>query len=1095
MKRSFVYGRKSERSVLQKSVADSQLGKVAPGKRFDMSALQNKLALLERLTTTLGNDSALALDSIAPRSGGNEAEVSYAQRGMWFEQQRKGGDAIYNCVAALRLTGELKREALERSLREVQRRHEALRTRFEGRDGEPVQVIVPEAEFAMEYREVSGSEESEELIAEEARRPFDLGQVPLFRALLVKEGEERHVLVFNIHHIVADGWSIGVLVREVASLYGAYARGEEGKLGELAIQYADYAVWQRENLKGERLAGLLGYWKKQLTDAPAMLLPTDHARSGVRSNRGGKVEIELGEELSAKLRGMSRKAGVTLFMSLLAGFAVLLKRYSGQEDVVVGTPVANRPRAELEELIGFFVNVLVLRMDVTGELTFRELLERVREVTLEAYAHQEAPFEQVVEELQPMRELGQKPLFQVVFALQNAPQERLELTGLEVQPLEVGRKGAEVSQFELALNLREVNGSVYGALEYSADLFEEETIRRMAGHYRELLEGAVEDSEQRVSELPMLTGEEREQLLREWNDEEWEAAAGCVHEWFEEQVAKEPEARAVVRGEEEWSYRELNERANQIAHALIERGVGAERLVGLCVERSGWMVAGILGIWKAGGAYVPLDAEYPAERLSYMVKDAGVEWIVTQAGLVERLPESSAKVLVLEEEELEKREKENPEGRVKPENLAYVIYTSGSTGQPKGVMVEHRNVSSTLHSVQESYPFVQRDVMPSLSPYSFDISLLECIAPLLAGGATQIVGREEVLDMSKLIGLLRSATCLHAVPSLMHYIVEEAEKAPESWKRMRRVWVGGEAVSEQLLERLMKCFREAEIVVLYGPTEATIVSAGCAVRGEQKRRNLVGRALAKAQLRVYDKGGQLAPVGVPGELYIGGAVVARGYWGRTELTKEKFIEIDGRRFYRSGDAVRRGSTGMLEYLGRIDQQLKIRGHRIEPAEIEAAIRELDFVEQVVVKSNQVSDAQEPEILAFISPRGGASVRPDTARQALKGKLPDFMIPSKFVIMPRIPLTSRGKIDHAALAQYVPDRTPSRITLARTPQKRKPSPKSGVKFLRVNRSAEMKISSTWAEALFMLSRCWVVSARYSTERFRFGPFSKMQQSRP
>src|SRR2546429_8427072 len=639
------------------------------------------------------------MPTITPRQERASAPLSFAQQRLWFIDQLEPQSALYNIPLALRLTGTVHLSALQQAFNEIIRRHEVLRTTFASIDGEPLQVISPILPLSLPVIDLSHpaaderETEARRLSSHEAQQPFDLAHGPLFRIQLLRLSPTEHILLCTMHHIVSDGWSMGILIREVAALYEAFPQDQPSPLPELAIQYADYALWQREWLSGEVLELQLSYWRAQLAGAPAVLeLPTDRPRPAVQSFRGSAHQIQLSAELTEDLRKLSRQEGVTLFMTLLSAFSLLLSRMSGQEDIVVGTPIANRTRMETESLIGFFVNTLVLRTKIEARESFRELMRRVREVTLGAYSHQEVPFEKLVEELQPERDLSHSPLFQVMLVLQNAPREALRLGELE---LRVTGASNETAKFDLTLELAESRGGLTGTIEYSTDLFDGETIERLSNHFQTLLEAIVREPEQTVSELELLTSAERAQLIVEWNQTAGEdPAEQCLHELFEAQVARTPEAVAVVYQEQQVTYAELNARANQLAHYLQNLGVGPEVLVGICVERSVEMVVGLLGILKAGGAYLPLDPEYPPERLSFMIEDAQVSVLLTQQRLLASLPSHETRVCCLDRdrEEISQEREVNIASGVLGKNLAYLIYTSGSTGKPKGVMVCHTNV-------------------------------------------------------------------------------------------------------------------------------------------------------------------------------------------------------------------------------------------------------------------------------------------------------------------------------------------------------------------------------------------------------------------
>ncbi|HEU4561105.1 MAG TPA: amino acid adenylation domain-containing protein, partial [Longimicrobium sp.] len=861
-----------------------------------------------------------------------------------------------------RLGGALDRAALERALGEIVRRHEALRTTFAELDGSPVQVIAPFGGFALPVEDLSDLSEADREAAvrhrvdEEARRAFDLAAGPLFRAALLRVDAEDHVLVLSMHHIVSDGWSMGVLFRELATLYEAYRDGGESPLAELAVQYTDYAVWQREQLTGESLNRQLSYWREQLAGAPELLeLPTDHPRPAVQTYRGESVGVNFSPELLERLQALGRSEGATLYMTLLGAFQVLLSKYSGSEDIVVGSPIAGRTRGEVEELIGFFVNTLVLRTGLSGDPPFREALRRVREATLGAYEYQEVPFERLVAELQPERSLSHSPLFQVMFALQNAEGRGGALGGLEVSGVGAAM---EIAKFNLSLTLAATpRGPLRGGLNYSTDLFERGTALRMLDHLERVLEQVAANADVRLSRLELLGPAERSLVLEAWNRTEAEYPADWyIHELIEAQVERTPGAVAVRFKEESLTYREMNERANRLAHYFASLGVRPETRVALCLERGPEMVISVLAVLKAGGAYVPLDPAYPAERLAFMLADAAVSVLVTQESLRAALFVGDGVTVVSVDGDVDgvaAQSAKSPERGVSPGQLAYVIYTSGSTGTPKGVLVQHRSLASLLAATREAFGVGEGDVMPVLASYAFDIWLFEALLPLTSGAAVRLVERERVLDAPTLAEEIADATLVHAVPALMRQLVH-AERETPRLTRLRRAFVGGDRVPPDLLAEMREALPGAEAYVLYGPTEGTILASTHPVPADGKvAGHLIGRPLGNVRLYVCDGLGSPQPAGVPGELLIGGAGVARGYLGRSAMTAERFVpdpfsSEGGARLYRTGDRARWRTDGTLEFLGRLDGQVKIRGFRIEPGEIEAALLSLAGVREAVV---------------------------------------------------------------------------------------------------------------------------------------------------
>jgi amino acid adenylation domain-containing protein len=970
-----------------------------------------------------GGTSAVAPPLVKVMSGG-DAPLSFAQQRLWFLDQLEPGSATYNIPAAVRLTGALNVAALERTLDEVVRRHEVLRTVFVSEAGQPRQLVREHTAQALEVTDLSHLPQVEREVearlraSEEAQRPFDLGRGPLLRTSLLKLGGEEYVLLLTMHHIVSDGWSAGVLVREMGALYAAYAQGNESPLEELTIQYGDYARWQREWLQGEVLEEQLGYWREQLAGAPPVLeLPTDRPRPPSPTLRGGRELFTIAEGTAEALRALGRREGATLFMTLLAAFDVLLSRYTGQGDIVVGTPIAGRTRAEVEGLIGFFVNTLVVRARVDAESSFREVLGKVKEACLGAYAHQDVPFEKLVEELHPERSLTHTPLFQVMFSFQVAGAERLRLAGLELEG--VGTE-AEASKFDLTLWITEGERGLNASIEYNTDLFDAATIGRMAGHLRVLLDAAATDPDRRVSDLPLLTEREQQQFTL-WNDT---AAAYpsdlCVHELFERQAALRPEAVAVVHADERLTYAELNEQAERVAQHLRSLGVGPESRVGILLERSSRVVSALLGVWKAGGAYVPLDPAYPQERLSFMLEDSGAEVLLTQPELMNVLPHVAARIVdvgevwsgVADDKEAATARKEDVARRVSADNLAYIIYTSGSTGRPKGVAISHRSCVAFIHWAHAT--FDPRDVAVVLASTSicFDLSVFELFVPLSLG--TRIVLADDALALPTLAAR-DEVTLVNTVPSAMAALVESGGVPPG----VRAVNLAGEALQRELVERVYGQGTVERVMNLYGPTEDTTYSTGTLVERGGGMVS-IGRPIANTRAYVLDRQMRAVPVGVAGEIYLGGAGLARGYLNRPELTAERFVPHPfstepGGRLYRTGDVARYLPNGEIEYLGRADQQVKVRGFRIELGEIEAALLQHEGVRQAVV--NVDLDARgDKRLVAYVVAETAedASALTRELREHLLRQLPDYMVPSVFVMLDALPLTPNGKVDRRAL---------------------------------------------------------------------------------
>jgi len=945
----------------------------------------------------------------------NTFPLSFAQERLWMLDRILPTPCVYNVARGIQLRGPLNEDALSKALGDLIRRHEVLRTRIDAPDAAPAQRILSDGQVVLHIDDVQTRAEAMRRTEAEAQAPFDLDG-PLFRARLLRLAREDHWLLLTLHHIVTDGWSMGVLWRELALLYEARCRGQEAALAPLPVQYADYALWQREWLQGAVLERQLGYWKRALADVPALELPTDRRRPLVSSYRGARVRFELAPALTQALKALSRAERATLFMTLLAAFQVLLYRYSGQEDLAVGVPVAGRSRPELEGLVGFFVNTLVLRGDLSGQPSFREYLARVRERALEAYAHQDLPFEKLVEELAPRRDASRNPLFQVMFVLQNTPQERWQLPGVQVEPLAIDTHSAK---FDLTMELTEAEGRLLGVLEYATDLFDAATAERMLGHFRVLLESIVADAGQRVAQLELLEAAERRRLLVEWNDTARPyPREATIQALFEAQVERSPGAIAVSCAGQELTYGELNARANRLAHELRARGVGPDVLVGLCLERSLELVVALLGVLKAGGAYVPLDPSYPAERLAFMLEDTRAPVLITQERLRATLPPFAGHLLCLDRDQarLAQHHTSNPEPRAQAHHLAYVIYTSGSTGKPKGVMIEQRSLVNHMCWMQREFPLAASDRVLQKTPSSADASVWEFFAPLLAGARLVLAPPQAERSPPELTEILRREriSVVQFVPSLLTSLLENP--GLRDCASLRRVYCGGEKLTRVTAGRFAsQC--AAELVNLYGPTEATIdATYHVAGRDADVESVPIGRPIDNLVAYVVDGTMQLAPLGVPGELVIGGDGLARGYLHRPELTGERFVAAPfgpGTRLYRTGDLVRRLADGKLEYLGRRDSQLKIRGFRIEPGEIESSLREHPAVADAAVTCHD-DPAGGARLAAYFTRSPQAACNPSELRAFLKRRLPEHMVPAFLVEIDALPKTPNGKVDRGRL---------------------------------------------------------------------------------
>jgi amino acid adenylation domain-containing protein len=906
-----------------------------------------------------------------PREG--SLPLSFAQQRLWFLDRFEPGSPFYNIPAAARLTGELDVAALERSLAEIIHRHETLRTTFPEVDGQPAQAIGPDVPAVLSVLDLADlptaerEREALRLARAEAQRPFDLARGSLLRITLIKLAPREHIVLLVLHHIVSDGWSMGVFYRELVALYQHFTAGKSAALPALPVQYADYARWQRDWLRGEPLEKQLAYWKERLAGVPTALeLPTDRPRPPVQTVRGATERVLIPMDLLPRVKDLCQRTGCTPFMALLAAFQAVLARYSGQEDFCIGTPIAGRRRPELEGLIGFFVNTLVLRTDLGGDPSFHELLGRVREACLGAYAHQDLPFEMLVEAFQPQRDLSRTPLFQVLFALQNTPVPSVELPDLSFRPIEAE---SGTAKFDLGFFLAETEQGLAGSLEYNTDLFDASTARRLLGHFQHLLEAAVTDPARHLSELPLLTQPERQQILGEWNSSETVfPEVQTVHRLFEIQAERTPEAMAIGFEGEVLTYRELNAKANRLAHSLRDFGVGPEVLVGICVERSVDMVVAVLAVLKAGGAYVPLDPAYPAERLAFMLSDAGAPLVLTTESLVARLSGQRARPICLDTDALAiaQQSEANPFPMAGAEHLAYVIYTSGSTGRPKGVEITHASVVNFLTSMRRRPGLHERDILLAVTTLSFDIAALEIFLPLAVGARVELVGRETAQDGARLAERLAvsGATVMQATPATWRLLLEAGWSGGPGLK----ILCGGEALAPELAQQLLPC--GSSVWNLYGPTETTIWSTLHPV--DWRLGSVpIGRPIANTQVYIVDDQGQPVPVGVPGELLIGGAGVARGYRRRPELTAEKFIPDPfsgrpGARLYRTGDRARWLHSGALECLGRVDHQVKIRGFRVEPGEIETMLGRHPAVRQVAVLARE-DTADDKRLVAYVVP--------------------------------------------------------------------------------------------------------------------------------
>jgi amino acid adenylation domain-containing protein len=977
--------------------------------------------LAAALDTAIGVTTPSLDRPIPPVQRGGLLPLSFQQQRLWLVERLTPGVSAYHIPYASRLSGALDVPALASALGALAERHEVLRTLFVERDGQPWQEIQPPAPFVLAVEDLSEGD-LESAAREEAARPFDLAAEPPFRARLVRLSAEDHALFLTLHHIASDGRSEEILLEELSALYSA------DRLPALPVQYADYAAWQRAWPEDE-LAGRFAHWTARLAGAAALELPIDRPRPPVETFRGGSVPVEVPAPVAAALRGLARERNVTLFMLLLAAWQTLLQRITGQDDVIVGSPVANRDQPEVRGLVGFFVNLLPLRTDLSGDPSFEELLDRVRRTSLEAYEHADVPFDRLVDELRLERDLSRHPIFQALFGLRNGEAPALRLPGVEAERREAA---TEVAKLDLSLDLVDAGeGSFTGAIEYNSDLFDRATIERMAGHLGNVLAAVAANPSSRLSEIGLLTAEEHAQLLA-WNDTAvlYPERGACLHELIEAQAARTPEAPAVSFEGETITYGELGRRSGILAGRLRALGVGPETLVGVCAERSLELPVALLAILRAGGAYVPLDPDYPADRLAFMLEDAAVPVLLTQARLVDRLPAHGARVVLLDGAAELSPEAEGPAAGL--DNAAYAIFTSGSTGRPKGVVNTHRGIVNRILWMQAQYGLAPGDSVLQKTPFSFDVSVWELFWPLVTGARLVMArpgGHQDPAWLAEAIAR-EGITTLHFVPSMLQVFVEQ--DGLEKCGSLRRVMASGEALPADLAARFFaRLPRGVELHNLYGPTEAAVDVTYHACRAGEERVP-IGRPVANTRILLLDRNGRTVPVAVAGELHIGGVQVARGYLRRPDLTAERFVPAaDGERLYRTGDLARRLPDGEVEYLGRIDHQVKIRGFRIELGEIEAALaRHPEVREAVVLARGQAGD--RTLVVYVVASAADAETFAAELRVHLKADLPDYMVPSFFVLLESMPVTPNGKADRKALAAIEPQRGAREVVAPRTP---------------------------------------------------------------
>jgi len=953
--------------------------------------------------------------------------ASFAQQRLWFLDQLEPGTAAYNLPRAFRIVGPLDIAVLRQALEIVVRRHASLRTVFDSVRGDTRQVVLSDSQVDVPVVDLTNIPESEReiealrVVSEDGRKPFDLSEGPLLRSLLVRLGPEKYIFLLVMHHIITDGWSISILFREVTRSYAALVRGEAPDLPELPIQYADYAQWQREYMDGEALTRQVEHWKSKLAGAQSLLdLPLDHPRPTVANWHGATEEISLDGATLAKLKAVAQAESSTPFMVAMAAFQALLWRYTKQESILVGTPIAARSEVEFENMVGLFVNTLVFRSDFSSHLTFRELLRQVRAFALDAYTHQDVPFEKLVEALVPHRSLDTHPLFQVMFTFQNIPKQVFEIPGLSIKEIAFE---AGIAKFDLSVEVWD-DGEFHCQFEYRTDLFEQSTMRRMLGHFEKLLRGVLAKPDRRLSELPLMGDEEQGQILVEWNGTAAEYPRDLsIHQAFEQQVARTPEAIALAYEGKWWTYRQINDEANRLAHWLVKKGIGPDSLVGIFLERSAEVVAALLGVLKAGAAYVPLDASYPLERIQYMLDDAAVASVITNSALQPKLPAGIRNLVVLDEdEELGRESAANMDRSTSSEERAYVIYTSGSTGVPKGVEGTHRASMNRFSWMWKTYPFKSDDVCCQKTSLGFVDSIWEIFGPLLAGVPNVIIPQDAVRDPELLLQTLarERVTRIVLVPSQLRALLEHAPNLKGRVPHLKLWSCSGEVMPVDVAKRFRAAFPEAKMLNIYGSSEV----AADATCHEVDERDLfssvgIGKPISNTQVYLVDECSNAVPIGIRGEIYIGGDGLARGYLNRPELTAERFVENwllpgTGSRLYRTGDLGRYRSNGEIEYVGRVDSQIKLRGVRIELGEIESVLAGHPAVREAVVTVS--GEAEQQKLTAYLVGQG-ASQLPDAGelRRYLRTKLPEHMVPASYWQIEKVPLLASGKVNRAELA--------------------------------------------------------------------------------
>jgi nonribosomal peptide synthetase DhbF len=969
---------------------------------------------------------------LGPQPRPEHIPLSYAQRRLWFIHQLQQTTAEYNLTEALRLKGELHQQALERAIHTIVERHEVLRTHFPEIDGEPGQIIVSRARVELPSEDLSALSEVEKseriasVLREETTVPFDLSHGPLLRLKLLKLSQQDHILVRTLHHIVSDAWSQNIFKQEFMVLYDAFREGRENPLKPLELQYADFALWQRSWMDDSTMDRELAYWRKQLAGIPEQLeLPRDHPRPAFQTFVADAYSFIVPAESMRRLKRVSEANQATLYMTLLAAFALLLQRHSGETDIVIGSPIASRSGSQLEQMMGFLVNTLVMRIQVNARQSFPELLRSVRDMALEAFQHQDLPFERLVEELAAQRSLSTTPIFQVLFGLHHASGHAQRLKGIDVEPVAIPDHWV---RFDLELHAFESEQQTEMYWMYNRDLFDRWRIMRMANQYGRLLELAAGAPDQPLDSLDLLDPSERQQVLVEWNQRKVFAGDDLLHRLFAEQTERTPQATALTYEQQSWTYTELNRRANQLAHYLRKQGAGPEVRVGICLERSFETVLAVLAVLKTGGVYLPLDPHSPAERLSYIIEDAGAVVILTSLDMESKLPRGSAKLIFLDRDwsRIAMEEDANPLSSATSLNAAYVIYTSGSTGKPKGVVVTHHNVVRLFASTQHWFRFSSSDVWTLFHSYAFDFSVWEIWGALLHGGRLVIVPHWVARSPESFYDSLKreAVTVLNQTPSAFRQLsdFEQSDGLSGADLNLRLVIFGGEALEMSSLRSWFECHGDSrpQLINMYGITETTVhvTYKPLTMQTAHESTSVIGEHIPDLQTYILDESFQPVGIGVPGEIYVGGPGLARGYLNQPELSASRFVphafsECPGERLYRTGDLARYRHDGEIEYLGRIDHQVKIRGHRIELGEIETVLGRMAGVKQCAVVVREDSSLGK-QLVAYVEPALGSTIDAEMVRKELGRVLPDYMSPSAFVLLEKMPVTVNGKLDRRAL---------------------------------------------------------------------------------